>query len=130
MDELLAFLPRLYAPGFNPVVQWRGGEQPDGSNHVPWPEYDSTVSEFFEKAAEPPWTDYNYVPAVEGEKLEGPMTDAQATIKTASLSEIRAMLTYCVRGERFGDGHWIVMIESGVIRSILERLQELRAEVS
>ena len=40
------------------------------------------------------------------------------------------MLTYCVRGERFSDGHWEAMVESGVIRSILERLQELRAEVS
>ena len=126
IDELLAFLPRLYAPGFKPVVQWKGGEKlPDGSTHVPWPEYNSAVMEFFEKAAQPAWADYDYLA-----KVEGSMTKAQDTIKTASLSELRAVLTYCVRGERFGDGHWAAMVESGMIRSILERLQELRAEVS
>ena len=126
MDELLAFLPRLYAPGFKPVDQWKGGEKlPDGSTHVPWPEYNSAVREFFEKAAQPAWADYNYLA-----KVEGSMAGAQDTIKTASLSELRAMLTYCVRGERFSGGHWAALVESEVIRSILERLQELRSEVS
>ena len=125
MDELLAFLPRLYAPGFKPVVQWRGGKQPDGSTQFPWPEYNEEVVEFFEKAAQPAWADYDYALKMD----DASMTEAQDTIKMASLSELRTMLTYCVRGERFGDGHWEAMIEGGVIRSILERLQELRAEV-
>ncbi len=126
IDELLAFLPRLYAPGFKPVDQWKGGEKlPDGSTHVPWPEYNAAVREFFEKAEQPAWADYDYLA-----KVEDSMIEATDTIKMASLSEIRAMLTYCVRGERFSDGHWEAMVESGVIRSILERLQELRAEVS
>ena len=77
MDELLAFLPRLYAPGFKPVDQWKGGEKlPDGSTHVPWPEYNSAVREFFEKAAQPAWADYDYLA-----KVEGSMTEAQDTIK-------------------------------------------------
>jgi hypothetical protein len=37
------------------------------------------------------------------------------------------MLTYCVRGERFSEGHWGAMIEQGHVRRLLERLVEIRA---
>lgn len=46
-------------------------------------------------------------------------------IKTASIPQIKAMLTYCVRGERFSDGHWAEMIENGTIRKLLTRIDEL-----
>ena len=36
------------------------------------------------------------------------------------------MLTFCVRGERFCDGHWAAMIEGGQVRRLLERLKEIR----
>jgi hypothetical protein len=39
------------------------------------------------------------------------------------------MLTFCVRGERFSDGHWAAMIEKGYIRRVLERLNEIKAEL-
>jgi hypothetical protein len=39
------------------------------------------------------------------------------------------MLTYCVRGERFGDGHWAAMLETGKIVAILQRLRMLREEM-
>jgi hypothetical protein len=38
------------------------------------------------------------------------------------------MLTYCVWGERFSDGHWGTMIEKGYIRRLLERLDEIKSE--
>jgi hypothetical protein len=38
------------------------------------------------------------------------------------------MLTYCVRGERFSDGHWAAMLESGRIVALLKRLRALRQE--
>jgi hypothetical protein len=50
--------------------------------------------------------------------------DADIT-KNSSLDQVKTMLTYCVRGERFCDGHWGEMIESGIIRNLLERLKEL-----
>ncbi|MFN8413162.1 MAG: DUF6508 domain-containing protein [Anaerolineales bacterium] len=37
------------------------------------------------------------------------------------------MLTFCVRGERFSDGHWGAMIEEGYIRRLLERLIEINS---
>ena len=32
----------------------------------------------------------------------------------------------CVRGERFSDGHWAVMLSSGKVVALLKRLRELR----
>ena len=49
-------------------------------------------------------------------------------VKTASLSQIKTMLTFYVRGERFSDGHWGTMIETGYIRRLLERLNEIKSE--
>jgi hypothetical protein len=39
---------------------------------------------------------------------------------------LKTMLTYCVRGESFCDGHMAAMIEKNKIRLILERLKEIR----
>jgi hypothetical protein len=36
------------------------------------------------------------------------------------------MLTYCVRGERFCDGHWENLLRSGRVVALLRRLAELR----
>ncbi len=47
-------------------------------------------------------------------------------IKIAPIKDIKTMLTYCVRGERFSDGHWAEMLRSGRIVAILKRLQVLR----
>ena len=40
------------------------------------------------------------------------------------------MLTFCVRGECFSDGHWAEMIEKGYIRRLLERLNVIQSELS
>jgi len=119
--ELVAFLPRLYAPGFVPITQWHGGDRgPDGAIRMPWPEYDPLVEEFTRAIASGGWLDYAYRP----EEAYQMFAD-EDFIKTASLPQIRSMLTYFVRGERFSDGHWGAMIASGQIRRLLERLAEL-----
>jgi hypothetical protein len=50
-------------------------------------------------------------------------------VKTASLAQIKTMLTFCVRGERFSDGHWGEMIEKGYIRKLLGRLNDIKSEL-
>jgi hypothetical protein len=121
IEELVAFLPRLYAEGFKPVKEWRGGtKEKDGSITMPWPEYNRVVEDFFRIAASEWWRDYNYLSVEAGRMLEN-----QEVVKIASLSQIKSMLTYCVRGERFCYGHWVAMIEHGYIRRLLERLAEL-----
>lgn len=123
IEALIAYLPRLYAEGFSPVIRWEGGKQNDGSFSLPYPIYDPLVEEFF-RLGGGPWIDYQYNPEQAWETLKD-----ENRIKTASLSQIKTMLTFCVRGERFSDGHWGEMIEKGYIRRLLERLNEIRAEL-
>ena len=125
IEHLTAYLPRLYAEGFTPVVKWEGGKNlKDGSITLPYPKYDPLVEEFF-NAVRGAWLDYEYDP----EQAYRMLKDEQA-VKKASLSEIKSMLTFCARGERFSDGHWGEMIEKGYIRRILERLNEIKSEMT
>ena len=102
IEELTAFLPGLCADGFSPIISWSGGEkQKDGSITMPYPSYHKVVEEFFHVAARECWLDFEYDP-----KQACKMLRDEKLIKTASLSEIKSMLTFCVRGERFSDGHW------------------------
>lgn len=124
IEELTAYLPRLYAEEFSPVINWEGGETlKDGSFTLPYPQYDPLVEEFFQAVARS-WLDYQYNP-----EQAYPMLKDKQAVKTASLAEIKSMLTFCVRGERFSDGHWSEMIEKGYIRRVLERLNEIKLEM-
>jgi hypothetical protein len=126
IEELTAYLPRLYADGFSPVTKWEGGvRQRDRSITLPYPEYSGLVEEFFRVAANEFWLDYDYSPEQAGNMLRD-----ENFIKTASLSEVKTMLTFCVRGERFSDGHWEQMIEQGYIRRLLERLNEIKSTLT
>ena len=124
IEALTAFLPRLYAEGFSPVTKWEGGGKgKDGSYTLPYPDYDPLVEEFF-RTVSGGWLDYKYNP-----EQAYKMIQDENQIKTASIDQIRTMLTFCVRGERFSDGHWAAMIEKGYIRRLLERLNEIKQEL-
>ncbi|HLF73320.1 MAG TPA: DUF6508 domain-containing protein [Anaerolineales bacterium] len=124
IEALTAFLPRLYAEGFSPITSWSGVEKrKDGSFSFPYPNYNPVVEEFFRAVSSGPWLDYDYSPEQAYQMLKD-----ENLIKTASLSQIKSMLTFCVRGERFSDGHWGEMIEKGYIRRLLERLNEIKSE--
>ena len=123
IEELTAFLPRLYSKGFLPVETWNGGKQEDGSFTLPYPSYNPVVEEFFRCAGRECWLDYGYKPEQASQMLKD-----ENLIKTASLPQLKTMLTFCLRGERFSDGHWGEMIERGHIRRLLERLNEIKSE--
>jgi hypothetical protein len=124
IEALTAYLPRLYAEGFSPVIKWEGGEKlKDGSYSIPYPSYNSLVEEFF-RLVSGRWLDYEYDPDKAYQMLKD-----ENRVKVASLPEIKTLLTYCVRGERFSDGHWAAMIEKGYIRRLLERLNEIMQEL-
>ena len=123
IENLTAYLPRLYAEGFSPVVKGEGGKNKDGSYSLPYPQYDPLVEEFFGLGGGP-WLDYEYNPEQAWQILK----DADR-VRRASLPEIKSMLTFCVRGERFSEGHWGEMIEKGHIRRLLERLNEIKLEM-
>lgn len=122
--ELVGFLPRLYAEGFVPIERWYGGEKDEnGVFTLPWPEYSKVVADFFQVASRKCWCDYGYVPEEAGQMLEDGWV-----VRNASLAQVKTMLTYCVRGERFATGHWAWAIEQGHICRLLERLAELNVE--
>lgn len=122
IERLIAYLPRLYAPGFEPVARWEGGTKyADGFWRLPWPEYDPLVAEFFRQLAAECWSDYGYKPEIAYRMLM-----EEGGVEQASLEQIKTMLTFCLRGERFSDGHWEEMIKQGHIRRLLTRLQALR----
>jgi hypothetical protein len=123
IEALTAYLPRLYADGFSPVLSWEGGKQKDGSFTLPYPKYSSVVEEFFRSVAGEGWMDYEYNP---GQAYQ--MLGDEELVRTASISQIKTMLTFCLRGERFSDGHWAQMIEEGHIRRLLERLSTIKSE--
>jgi hypothetical protein len=124
IERLTAFLPRLYSEGFSSVGSWAGGEKgKDGSISFPYPNYNPVVEEFFRLVSSEGWLDHEYNPEQAYQMLIN-----EKLIKTASLSQIKTMLTFCVRGERFSDGHWAQMIEGGHIRRLLERLNEIKSE--
>ena len=123
IEELTSFLPRLYAEGFSSIDSWSGGEKlKDGSFTLSYPNYSPLVEEFF-RVVSSSWLDYEYNPEQAWQMLRD-----ENLVKTASLSQIKTMLTFCVRGERFSDGHWGEMIEKGYIRRLLERLNEIKSE--
>jgi hypothetical protein len=126
MDELLRFLPLFEIPNRQYVKDWGGGETTaEGAITVPYPIYCDDVLEFYTLAGQTYWSDFDYDPRVAYEMLRD-----DEFIATASLDEIRTMLTYCVRGERFADGHWAHMLESGRIVALLRRLAALRNEAA
>ncbi len=120
IEELLSFLPKLYAEGFNPVDTVLGGNFSNGVLFFPIPFYNKTVMEFCDVVEKKCWVDYDYL----SKNPERMFTD-EDFIKNANLDEIKAMLTYCIRGERFCSFHLDGMIKDGYIRRILERLAEL-----
>lgn len=124
IDELTQFLPRLYKKDFRPIREWKGGEKIDNAITMPWPDYEQVVVEFIEAASRDCWCDYQYVPEEASEMLGNP-----ARIERASVEEIKTMLTFCIRGERFCDGHVGAMIEEGKIEALLKRLMVLRDDI-
>jgi hypothetical protein len=124
IEKITAYLSRLYADGFSAVVRWHNSEKgSDGAWSVPYPDYDPLVEEFFREVSRA-WLDYAYDPEQAYHMLKD-----EDHIERASLVEIKTMLTFCVRGERFSDGHWEEMIQKGYIRRLLERLNTIKDQL-
>jgi hypothetical protein len=122
MGNLTAFLPLLYQEGAAAVVRWRGEtKRTDGAVTLPWPDYSAVVKEFFGGGSGKCWTDPDYLSSGAQELL----LDARK-VAGVTLEQVRSMLTFCCRGERFCDGHWAAMLEQGHVCRLLERVAELR----
>ena len=124
IDELLRFLPLFDVPGREFIEKWAGGEKTrDGAIIRPYPVYPQDVKDFYHLAGQDCWSDYDYEPQGASKMLQD-----DEFIRTATVENIKTMLTYCVRGERFCDGVWAEMLRSGRIVAILKRLQVLKGQ--
>jgi len=90
-------------------------------NFFAGPDYISEVIELFNFINQPYWSDYSYSPDAVGK-----MVYDDDFIKNANIDEIKTMLTYCCRGERFCEGHWEDMIVQGRFEKIFDRLVKIR----
>jgi hypothetical protein len=114
IDELLAFRPNFAVPDREYVIKWR----------VVSADYATDVNDFFHLAGRPVWQDRGYQINEAGEMLAD-----DDIVAAAGLEQIKTMLTFCVRGERFSTGHWEYMLKTGRISALLDRLEELRETV-
>jgi hypothetical protein len=119
IEALLELLPRLLELEGEYVTGWAAARMGDGTASRS-PIYPCAVTEFFYVASHPCWRDDAY-----DAKAAEALARDRAHLSRAGLGEVRAMLTWCVRGERAREGHWGAVLEDGTVFAILARLQEL-----
>ena len=121
IDKLLSFLPKISSEEFQPVKEWLGDEEFEERTFTfPFPQYDRTVNEFFEIVWQRFWQE-DFDP----KEVRGILEDTKQ-IQDINLDQIKSILTYFARGERFCDGLKASAFEDGHIRRLLERLAEIR----
>lgn len=120
IDELISFLPELDALN-DYIINWEGAE----SGTFPYPVYPDTVAEFFRAAGKKCWTDYDYL-----KKVNVDLMKEKDVILNSSLEEMKSVITWCVRGERFSAGHWNTVLKNGIVFAVLERLKILKEELA
>lgn len=124
IDELLSFLPDFSSPGFRPALDdTLGSSDASGGLVTLGPEYVPVVIQFIEVAARDCWRDPDYLSKVVGTRVIDPNF-----VMSASLHEIKSILTWCARTEKFCEGHWGEMITAGIISNVLVRLKVLRSQ--
>lgn len=121
-DALLQFLPALAEPGPANQETWPPLQQDaQGAFLLTGPEYPPLVRQFIHYVGHSPWNAFDYDLHAAGERIRDPQA-----IATATLRDVRHMLTYVLRGERFCDGHVGACIASGQVGAILRRVAQLR----
>ena len=119
--ELLAFLPGFEEPGRS-FADWDKGsfDRERKIATLPYPNYAEDVNHFYRVIHTPQWLFGGYLDLKPGELAQDP-----ERIADASLEEIKALLTWCVRGERFCDGHMDEVFKLGIPQAALRRLKQL-----
>ncbi|KAA8695894.1 Uncharacterized protein ALO80_03384 [Pseudomonas caricapapayae] len=116
IDQLLSYLPLLYPDGVAIKTYTVRA-------NTYWPDYFPVVEAFYRAVANECWCDIDYLNHGAADMLEDDTYIAQA-----NLADMQTLLTYCIRGERFCDGHHGSMIEKDYVLKILRRLAVLRED--
>ncbi|MGE3076492.1 MAG: DUF6508 domain-containing protein [Dehalococcoidia bacterium] len=103
---------------------WAGGEQnPDGSRTMPYFDYSPEILAFMRACGENGWIEVFDWGAWQPEALR--YHESPDRLGGASVEDIRKLLTLHIRKDRFSEGHFAAMVESGHIAAILRRLAEI-----
>jgi hypothetical protein len=113
IDALLAHAPRLKA--------LRGAFVSGPAPAFVSPPYAPEVAAFFSAIQDEGFCDPNYSPAAAAEMMAG-----RERIARADIDDLRSMLTWCLRSERFSEGAWHALLRDGKVFALLDRLRELR----
>ena len=122
--ELLSFLPG-FEDRDEPYATWEGGSHDKESKTIAlsYPRYATDVSSFFQVLSEPQWVQFDYMT----DRTRELVSDIDK-LKDASIDDVKAVLTWCSRGERFCDGLYESALKNGVIQAALRRLSSLFPE--
>ena len=82
-----------------------------------YPDYPKTVSQFMLSLSSGKWGNTGYQPSQTPQLIK--------SIPTATMVDLRSILTACSRSERFGDGNWISFLHGDVIEKVIDRAKEL-----
>jgi ADP-ribosylglycohydrolase len=116
LQAVLEFLPLFEEPDFSP------GEWITQEGSLPYFSYTSEVLDFIRALSGNGFIQpFDWMNWREGEQL----VDHPALLRRANLQTLRKLLTAHVRADRFSEGHLAAMFESGHIRMILKRIDEI-----
>lgn len=118
IKELTDFLPLIYDEKITLYKTNPNGDMLSGGYY----DYHTYVYTFFELASQPYWQDYQYIDNFSEKMIE------PDKIEKSTMKEIKTILTWCVRSERFNEGHWISVIEKKIIKRVLERIDLISNE--
>ena len=120
VKELLKFLPKFNKSDKFIKSIAGGNKNEEGVIIMPMPIYTDDVQSFFSLLDDKFWIDYEYPSNVSEENLYD-----DSFIKNASFEQIKSLLTFINRSERFCNGCWYGYLRNGRITLILNRLKTL-----
>lgn len=122
-EEIIAFYSTLNRRDFDPIIEWKGGETiEDNVNFMRWPIYDPLVKDFLRVAAKECWRDDSF-----NQLIISRMISSDVVVQCADLTQVKQMLSFCVRGDKFmSEGYLGTMIKEGHISRLLQRLDKLK----
>jgi hypothetical protein len=128
LAALAAFLPRISRKDFRAGVPAGGERMANGVITMPHIAYGEVVREFEKAAHEHGWVySFDYIEWAQTEEGKRLLEDPSA-IEVADFDQLRRLLTWYIRAERFCDGALFKAFEKGQILRIVERASVLLEE--
>lgn len=125
-QEIYSFIPYFENVDPDKACQWQGGEKrDDGVITLPYPKYEKKFMSFVDAFYKSDLIAKDYQSQLELNIPDWQTVDIHKVVETADLELLKAILTKCIRVERFCDGAWDGHIRDGLFLAILRRLAKI-----